>query len=157
MGMIFDLLGDPVPANWGERGRPQHIPTQENRNKVSVLIAFGWSNRRIAAALFVTLPTLRKHYFSELHHRAVARDRLEAGLATKLLKLVRDGNVSAIKEFRKLLERNDLMTYGQTAPLQPAEEKPAKLGKKDQALLDARQPDQGTPLGELMARRATVN
>jgi hypothetical protein len=77
---VFDLFGDPVPANWGERGRPEHIPTQKNRNRVSMLVALGWSVARIAAALFVTQPTLRKHYFSELKYRDVARDRLEAAL-----------------------------------------------------------------------------
>jgi len=109
MDEIFDLFGDAVPANWGQRGRPEHIPTQQNRNRVSMLVALGWSNKRIAAALFVTLPTLRKHYFSELKYRDVARDRLNANLATKLWSLFMEGNVAAGKEFRKFLEVNDRM------------------------------------------------
>jgi hypothetical protein len=104
MDEILDLFGDPVPANWGQRGRPEHIPTQKNRNRVSMLVALGWSNKRIAAALFVTLPTLRKHYFSELKFRDVARDRLNANLATRLWALFMDGNVAAGKEFRKFLQ-----------------------------------------------------
>ena len=79
---VYDLFGDPIPANWGERGRPAHIPTQQNR--VSMLVALGWTNPRIAAALYITLPTLRKHYFSELKFREVARDRLMTGVAMKL-------------------------------------------------------------------------
>jgi hypothetical protein len=150
MDQIFDLFGDPVPANWGQRGRPEHVATQQNRNRVSMLVALGWSNKRIAAALFVTLPTLRKHYFSELKFRDVARDRLDANLATKLWDLFMAGNVAAGKEFRKLVERNDLMLYGQNAP--PPVKEP-KLGKKEAALLAAREPDTGTTLGELMARR----
>lgn len=153
MSAIFDLFGDPVPANWGERGRPEHIASQQNRNKVSMLVAFGWSNARIAAAMFVTQPTLRKHYFSELRFRAVARDRLDAGLAMKLWDQVQEGNVGAIKEFRKLLERNDLMLYGQTSRPSDSPVKKLKLGKKESALLAAQQPDIGTPLGELMAKR----
>lgn len=155
MSEIFDLFGDPVPANWGERGRPEHIASQQNRNKVSMLVAFGWSNARIAAAMFVTQPTLRKHYFSELKYRAVARDRLDAGIAMKLLDQVNAGNVGAMKEFRKLLERNDLMLYGQTSRPGGADKpmKKSKLGKKESALLAAQQPDIGTPLGELMAKR----
>jgi hypothetical protein len=154
---VFDLFGDPVPANWGERGRPEHIPTQKNRNRVSMLVALGWSVARIAAALLVTQPTLRKHYFSELKYRDVARDRLEAGVAEKLWEGVQAGNISAIREFRAFVERNDLMNYGQTN--RPAPEKPTrqakqqKLGKKEEALLAAQQPDPGTPLGDLMARR----
>jgi hypothetical protein len=87
----------------------------------------------------------------------VARDRLEAGVAEKLWEGVQAGNISAIREFRAFVERNDLMNYGQTN--RPAPEKPTrqakqqKLGKKEEALLAAQQPDPGTPLGDLMARR----
>lgn len=80
MGEVFDLFGDPVPANWSKRGRPQHIPSQKNRNRVSLLLAMGWSNARIAAALLVILPTQKKHFFSELRFRDVMRDRLDAGV-----------------------------------------------------------------------------
>jgi hypothetical protein len=150
----FDLFGDPVPAGWGRRGRPQHIATQENRNKVQMLLALGWNNERITRALDITPPTLRRNYFRDLKFREERRDQLDAALAMRLWQEVEAGNVSAMKEFRKLLERNDLMLYGQTA--RPEEAKPAKgqvLGKKAQALLDAREPDTGTTLGELMARR----
>lgn len=164
VAQVFDLFGDPVPSNWGERGRPEHVATQQNRNRVSLLVALGWSNVRIASALFITQPTLRKHYFSELKFREVARDRLDAQLGLKLLDGVNAGNVSAIREFQKFLERNDLMNYGQTRQPQKAaaSDKPVKvqkLGKKEAALIAAHQPDAGTPLGELMARRqqSTVN
>lgn len=117
-----------------------------------MLVALGWSNKRIADALFITLPTLRKHYFSELKFRDVARDRLNATMATKLWDLFMAGNVAAGKEFRDFLEKNDLMLFGQTEqPRKP--EKPPKLGKKEAAALAAQNPDSGTPLGELMARR----
>ncbi|BCA04187.1 hypothetical protein BDHH15_47590 [Bradyrhizobium diazoefficiens] len=154
----FDLFGDPIPANHGGRGRPEHVPTVENRNRVNMLLAMGWSNERIAAALRVTLPTLRKHYFSELRYRAVARDRLDATLLMKAFQGVDKGRLGP---FLKLVERNDLMNFGQTsrpvaaAPVEaetkPA--KPAKLGKKEEALLAAHQPNTGSPMGELMARR----
>jgi hypothetical protein len=158
MAEVLDLFGDPVPVNWGGRGRPEHVATQQNRNRVSLLVALGWSNERIAAALFVTQPTLRKHYFSELKFRHVARDRLVAQLGVKLLDGVNAGNVSAIREFQKYLERNDLMTYGQTRqPQKPQQaDKPAKaekIGKKAAALAAAHNPDAGTAMGELMARR----
>lgn len=152
MDQIFDLFGEPVPANWGKPGRPEHIPTQQNRNRVSMLVALGWSNKRIADALYITQPTLRKHYFSELKFREVARDRLNATMATKLWELFMSGNVAAGKEFRDLLETNDLMLYGQTSQPQKPEKEP-KIGKKEAAALAAHNPDTGTPLGELMARR----
>lgn len=132
MAEILDLFGDPVPANWGQRGRPEHIATQKNRNLVSILVAMGWSNKRIAASLFVTLPTLRKHYFSELKYRDVARDRLNANLAAKFLQLFMDGNVAAGKEFRKLLEANDRMEVEAAMGAQPASDATPseRLGKK---------------------------
>jgi hypothetical protein len=151
---MLDLFGDPVPEGWGRPGRPEHIATQQNRNRVSMLVALGWSNKRIAAALYVTTPTLRKHYFSELKYRAVARDRLEATMATRLWSLfLEDGNVAAAKEFRRLLDRNDLLLYGQTRAAPPPTPAAPKLGKKEQALADAMHPDGGTPLGHLMALR----
>lgn len=156
MTEIFDLFGDPVPSNWGKRGRPEHIPTQENRNRVNALLAYGWSNKRIAASLRCDLKTLRKHYFPELKFREVARDRLLAMMTMKVLEQVQAGNVAAVKELRKMLEQNDLMIYGQTQQ-PPNPEKPPKLGKKEQALLEAQQPDTGTPLGDLMAQRQQSN
>jgi hypothetical protein len=153
----FDLFGDPIPANHGGKGRPPHIPTTENRNRVNMLLACGWSNERIAGALRITEPTLRKHYFSELKHRAVARDRLNAALLMKGYEGVQKGSATAIRLFMQLVERNDLMRFGQSLQPPRADKekaaKPAKLGKKEEALLAAQQPDVGTPMGELMARR----
>ena len=134
MSEIFDLFGDPVPANWGQRGRPEHIPSQQNRNRVSMLVALGWSNARIAAAMYVTLPTLRKHYFSELKFREVARDRLDANIATKLWALFMDGNVAAGKEFRKFMEVNDRMELERSMAATPSDNRaPENIGKKQLA------------------------
>lgn len=94
-----------------------------------MLVALGWSNARIASAMLITLPTLRKHYFSELKFRAVARDRLTANMATKLWLLFMDGNVAAGKEFRKLLDVNDRMEIESAMGAQPSE-KPEAVGKK---------------------------
>jgi hypothetical protein len=152
MTEILDLFGEPVPANWGQRGRPEHIASQQNRNRVSMLVAWGWSNKRIASALFVTLPTLRKHYFSELKFREVARDRLLATMGTKYLELLMAGNVAAGKALTEMTEKNDLMLYGQNQQ-PPKAEKPAKLGKKEAALAAAQQPDRSNSLGDRMARR----
>ena len=156
MNQIFDLFGEPIPANWGCRGRPEHIASQQNRNRVSMLVALGWSNGRIAKALYVTIPTLRKHYFSELKFREVARDRLNATMATKLWELAMSGNVAAMREFRDFLEKNDLMEFGQTVQPQKAD-KTAKVGKKEAALAAAQQPNRNTTLGDLMARRQEID
>jgi hypothetical protein len=92
MAEIFDLFGDPVRPTGASAAGRRIIPSQQNRNRVSMLVALGWSNKRIDSALFVTLPTLRKDYFSELKFRDVARDRLEAGVALKLWEGVQAGH-----------------------------------------------------------------
>ncbi len=66
----YDLLGDPIPPHFGKRGRPPHVPTAENRQKMRLLLAFDLSNQRIARALGITGKTLSKHYFRELRQRA---------------------------------------------------------------------------------------
>jgi hypothetical protein len=150
----FDLFGDPVPDNWGRRGRPQHVATMENRNRVLMLLALGWNNVRIASGLGITPPTLRKSYRRELKLRDEQRDRLNAAMAMQLWAGVQAGNVSAIREFQAFLEKNDLMTIGQSAPAPgAARPKEQKLGKKETDLLAAQNPDRGTPLGNLMAAR----
>lgn len=151
----YDLFGDLVPENWGGRGRPAHIATQENRNRVTMLLAFGWSNERIAGAIGVTPPTLRKCYKAELKIRGEARDRLDARTAMLLWDQFQGGDASAGREFRKLLERNDLMGGARPGRVAPAEKgaKGPKVGKKEAARQAAHEPDIGTPLGELMALR----
>jgi hypothetical protein len=155
MGKTLDLFGDPVPPNRGRRGRPQHVATKQNRNKVTMLLALGWANERIAQALSITAPTLTKHYFSILDARTLQRDRMDAAIAMKLWEGVQEGNVSATREFIAFVERNDLMIYGQTSPPAKADAPAAKLGKKEAALAAAQNPDRGTPLGQLIARRQT--
>ncbi|WP_315759317.1 hypothetical protein [Bradyrhizobium sp. SZCCHNRI2007] len=157
MADAFDLFGDPIPANRGKRGRPQHVPTTENRNRVIVLLAMGWSNERIAGAMRITEPTLKKHYFSELRDRDIQRDRLNAALLMEGYKGVQNGGgASAIRMFVQLVERNDLMTYGQSLKPQAAKPKAVKaekIGKKAAEIAAAQHPDAGTAMGELMARR----
>lgn len=140
MDPIFDLFGDPVPLNRGRRGRPQHIPTQENRNKVSMMLAWGWNNERIAGVLRCTLPTLRKHYFSELKFREVARDRLVMQTASILWQQFKDGNVAAGREFDRLMERNDRMEVEHSMGTPSPEAVPMRVGKKvidEQRAIDA--------------------
>lgn len=133
MAVNLDLLGDPIPENFGGRGRPQHIPTTGNRNKVIVLLAMGWEEPRIAAAIGITKPTLRKHYFRELKVRDEARARLEAELITGMAAKALSGDVPAYREVCRAIEKADLAkaegAYQRSAA--PAVST-AKLGKKEQ-------------------------
>ncbi|PZQ18941.1 MAG: hypothetical protein DI565_00615 [Ancylobacter novellus] len=152
MAEIFDLLGDPIPEGHGRRGRPQHIATRENRCKVIMLLGLGWSNDRIARALSITAPTLRKNYFRELAVRDEARDRVFGSLFARCYEAALDGNVGAIKEFQRMVERNDMMLGLPVARADKPAPEP-KLGKKEAQLRDAHTPALGSTLGELMAQR----
>lgn len=144
----FDLLGDPIPEGHGRRGRPPHIPTDENRRKVMVLMAFDKNEEQIAAALSITPPTLRKHYFRELRSRLEARHRLDGKLLAALLTEVDKGNVSAIDKMFKRLDRHDLATGSASRPSK--ETKAPKKGKKETAIEAAHTAHEGTPWNNLL-------
>lgn len=144
----LDLLGDPIPDGFGKRGRPSHMPTLENRRKVMVLAAFDRNEMQIAAALSITPPTLRKHYFRELRSRLEARQRVEGKLLLKLLDEADKGNVSAIDKLWKRLDRHDLITAGHVAAAKP--KVAAKKGKKETAVEQAAIAHEGTPWGSLV-------
>lgn len=144
----FDLLGDPIPEGHGRRGRPPHMPTDENRRKVMLLAAFDKNEEQIAAALSITPPTLRKHYFRELRARLEARHRLEGKLLAALVKEVDAGNVSAMDKLFKRLDRHDLATGATSQPMRQA--KPPKKGKKEAAVEAAHTAHEGSPWGNLL-------
>lgn len=109
MAEVFDLFGNPVEAGTGKPGRPRKDATPEDRNKVKMLLAFGWSNDRMARTLRMSLPTFRRNFFQELKERDAARDMLDARRIEIAMGLANDGNVGALKELGKMLEKSDLM------------------------------------------------
>lgn len=159
MSTNFDLLGDPIPDGWGKRGRPPHVASEKKRNKVMLLLAMGWTNSRIASALGITQPTLRKNYFQELRSRELARDRLEAARLDLAWDLAKAGNVGAMREFAKLMERNDRMELERelaTAPKRDEKAAPAeRVGKK--VMDEMRALDADADLMAELEREATQN
>jgi hypothetical protein len=132
-GEVFDLFGNPWVDQPRKRGRPPHEVTVKTRKRVSMLVALGWTNPRIALTIGVTLKTLHKHYFHELAQRDAARDRLEARRLELAWELAEGGNVGAFREFAKLLERNDRMEIEREMASSPPAEPSApsaRLGKK---------------------------
>lgn len=99
----------------GARGRPPHVPTEENVNKVKLLMALHWTAERIANALGISQPTLRRHYLSVLKVRALARDALEARRAELLWQQVEKGNVGAMKQFGQMVEAADRKAMARAA------------------------------------------
>lgn len=81
--MRRDLFGNPVPPNWGQKGRPRFMPTAADRRLVRRLHREGLSQLDIAAALGITGPTLRLNFRAELQSnsqtgaRRARRDRKE--------------------------------------------------------------------------------
>ena len=160
MSEKYDLLGDPIPENFGKRGRPPHIPTQENRNRVRLLLGLDWDIERIAKSLRITKPTLRKHYFSELKHQDEARHQVEAVHLEMLWDQCKAGNVAAIKEWRRMMDRAqqeeaDRKLRQDQAP--PGPRKAAPLGKKEAADQDAQSAGLGTEWGEDLLGKHTTH
>lgn len=155
MSENFDLLGDPIPEGFGKRGRPPHVPDVKKRSKVMLLLAIGRTDAQIAAALGISEPTLKKHYFRELKSKEEARFRVEGASLLKLYELVEAGNMAAIREMNKVLAKASAadphFERRAAANAQPGREQ--KLGKKELALKNANTPNLDTPLGQLMAMR----
>lgn len=114
-------------------GRPEHRPTKETRQKVSVAAGGGMAHEEIALAMGMSRNTLEKHYAHELSLGA-AEKRLE--VLNALHRAAKQGKVAAIKEYLS----NTPQVAAPPAPKpEPAGEAklPEKLGKKEQAQLDA--------------------
>lgn len=147
MDQNFDLFGDPVPENWGGKGRPAHIPTLENYNKVKLLLAMGVQVKQVAKSLGVTQPTLRQHYSSLLSQRRDMRARMDAVRYLRLWQESMKGNVAALKEFDRILERIDVASLSDQ--IEGAQtKKPRQLGKKEAAQIAAETAGEGTDWGD---------
>ncbi|WP_299647973.1 hypothetical protein [uncultured Jannaschia sp.] len=130
--LTVDLFGDVTTLPSGRRGRPSHRWSQSNANRVIMGLAMGYTNVEIAAGLGISLPTLRRYYFSELKRREMQRTRFELWRAETLAVQAASGNVGAMKELGNLMKRRDehLADAGFRADVDPTP--PPKLGKKEQ-------------------------
>lgn len=144
---VIDLFGHPVRPGHGARGRPAFEATERDRNKVKLLLAIGWTIERIANGIGVAPATLKRYFRAELKARGAMRDRLDARRFELAMEGASAGNIAALKELGKMIERSDMMLMPRPAPKEP------EPGKKERALRDATRPETGTPLGDLMARR----
>jgi len=136
MAQDFDLLGDPIPEGFGKRGRPPHVPSDEKRRLIMMLMRVGKSDEQLAATLRISVPTLRKHYFRELRERANAREIADGKIFSALLDQVDAGNVAAIKEVGRLFEKHDLSVLAETIKSRGQQHQSApeaRKGKKEMA------------------------
>lgn len=138
--MVFDLFGNPVRPGMGGRGRPAYEATEKDRNKVKLLLAVGWSNSRIANALAISLATLKRYFRAELKVRDQMRDRLEAARLEKAMDLAQGGNVGAMRQLDRLIDRQDIKAAnrrlkGEEEEVEEADPVPTSryVGKKELA------------------------
>lgn len=153
----LDLFGNPVFTTKGKRGRPKFQRTEENARKVSMLLALGWSNMRIAACIVdprtgqaISEPTLKRYFRSELSERNRMRDRLDARRFERAWEAAENGNIGAERLLQQMLEKNDLMGAGRKLDAAQKARKPAaseRLGKKEAALQAAHESAEGTEWG----------
>jgi hypothetical protein len=134
---ILDLFGMPILAAKG-KGRPEHVWTVENSNKVNLLFACEKKATEIAHTLGISKPTFYKHYFNEIA-RAGQAPLMLTGLQLERLNAEADkGNVAAIKALNVMIEREQMRSAeGRVRDRGKGEPKPAPLGKKEQAKVDA--------------------
>lgn len=147
--MNFDLFGNPARPGLGQRGRPRYEATEKDRNKIKLLLALGWGNQRIANALDLSLATLKRYFRADLKIREVMRDRLVARQMEIAMEQANAGNMTGLKELDRLIEKNDRIyaERGMTQAQGDGDPK-AKLGKKEQAAIEAEQAADGTEWGD---------
>ncbi|MEM6617462.1 MAG: hypothetical protein AAF619_13125 [Pseudomonadota bacterium] len=131
----IDLFGEPMRLGAKGVGRPEHEPSEKIANKIMLLLAQGWAFKRIASTIGLSVPTMRKHYFSVLAARQTARDKVEAEGLAELWRLGREGNVAAMKEYFKRHDRA-LSTMFDDA----VEKEVEKVGKKERTVREAHTP-----------------
>lgn len=120
-------------------GRPPHVPTQETRDRVEILLAGGMKVWQIAAALELSEPVLRECYAPQLD---AGRARKRAAILEAMYRSGVEGNVSAQRAF--LAQDADL-----DEP--PPVEKPVEpLGKKAAAHAAALTAHEGTDWAHLL-------
>lgn len=134
--LVFDLFGEAVCLPRGGKGRPSHVWTQENSNKISLLFACGHDVKTAAAAIGVSVPTLYKHYFNECEKRRMAGVKLTAVQLDRLNKQAEAGNVAAEKALAALVQAEKVKLAGPQLIGRRSEAKgksSVPLGKKETA------------------------
>lgn len=125
-----------VPAPPRSQGRPPFAWTLEKSNKLMILFASGYKQKDAAGVLGCDVKTLRKVFPQECRHQAQAELITRSGLMAKLAEMAGVGNVSAIRQFDRMLSAERVKAIAGTI-VDRRKVKPDKLGKKDAAKLAA--------------------
>lgn len=129
-----DLFGDPVIPRREGRGRPEHVWSRANSNKVLLAFARGLTVKEAATVIGISSPTLRKVYFSEVAKRNSARLKMEMTQLARLNDQAEAGNVAAEKELARQLEKLRMRDQAQTiATPKPKRRKGVKETRREEA------------------------
>ena len=120
-------------------GRKAFAPTAEQREMVRVLKAGGMSVLAIAEAVGISHPTLQKHFLADLE---IGAAKVKADVLMARYRSAMGGNVSAQN---KMIE-----AMGLVPPPPKPQEKPKKMGKKEQLEIEAQTPPVDTSWGGLL-------
>lgn len=122
-----------------KRGRPEFVPTDEQRERVQILRAQGMSQEAIAASLDIHKETLVRHFSVDLDV-AVAKKTAEVMMAR--FRSAIGGSVPAQNKFLELA--GAMPVKPKRAPAQP------KPGKKEQADAEATAPPADPEWGNIL-------
>lgn len=120
------------------RGRPEFVPTDEDREKARVLKAGGMSREAIAEAMGISEPTLRKYFSLDLE---IGAAKVTAEVLMARYKAAVGGNVSAQNKW--------LDTAGALPPKSRPRSEP-KLGKKEVAQIEAETAHEASDWGSIL-------
>jgi hypothetical protein len=128
--------------------RRAHQPTPEQRKTVEAMAGYGIPHEEIGRVVGVSVPTLHKCYRQELDN---GHTKANAAVAQNLFKIATGpGREAVTAAIFWLKVRAGWHEYS------PPHVSVEKLGKKAQQIEDAKHPDTGNKMGELMARRAQM-
>jgi hypothetical protein len=137
-----DLFGQSIAFAGRKRGRPLHVPSSENRRKIEGVLALGGTLQQAADAVAISLNTLKRHYRDLTDHYLTAMIRLEAQMMACLIRQAETNPAAA----DKVLKRIDRIKATMMMP----KAKPPKLGKKEQARIDAFGAGAGTDWADIL-------
>lgn len=124
-----DLFGETPSPYRDPRGRKKTRVTNELRDRVAMLRASGMTQQEIADAIGCSVPTLVEFFSLELTE---GRSAKRAEMLDTLWNAAKGGNVTAMRTWLALNEKGVAPREVIRPKAQP------KLGKKEQALADAR-------------------
>lgn len=133
-----NLWGETVYLEKRTKGRPPFEWTEENSKKISMLLAMGWTNTRIASCVLdprtgkpISVPTLKRYFRAELQLREVARDQFNARRLMVTVGEAFKGSMQAMRLLSMLVKENDAVVAEATVIDEPLKPKAPPIGKKE--------------------------